>query len=314
MNKSLVTIATATSFLLIGGIAQASVKETSVKPAKLTSKSTYVKGTGTKSATIKLSRYHVTYASGKISKQGKFSFKLKHKLHAGWKYRLTITKKGYKTFKTYVKITSESSSPQNTPIISSTNSFSVTTATTTSTTNTTAPSTTNTTSSAAQSSSSSESSTISSSSDSSNADSSSSDSSTSRDALYAQIKELEEQVSPIDKKLNPMQHTRGIALSYVENQESYDWRNQELTDAEKAKANLDPATATPMDIIRATDNINNIKASLESDHEHDTQVKAAQETINNTPDFEKTYQGLHKQSKSYWDQIHTLQDQLDALG
>lgn len=104
MNKSVVTIATATSFLLAGGIAQASVKNASVKPAKITSKSTSVKGTATKSATIKLSRYNTTYAYGKATSKGKFSFKLKHKLHAGWSYRLTVSKKGYKTTHKYLKV------------------------------------------------------------------------------------------------------------------------------------------------------------------------------------------------------------------
>ncbi|WP_203651700.1 hypothetical protein [Secundilactobacillus yichangensis] len=303
MNKSVVTIATATSFLLIGGIAQASVKETSVKPAKLTSKSTYVKGTATKSATIKLSRYQTTYASGKASKQGKFSFKLKHKLHAGWKYRLTISKKGYKTFKTYVKIASaKSSSPQNTPTTSSTNSSSVTTATTTSTTNTTSPSTTNTTSSAAQSSSSSGS-TISSSTDQSKVD-----------ALQSQINDLEEKVTPIDDKLDSMQTTRENALQDLYTPDYYAYHTQQLAKVEAAKANLDPTTASPMDILRATEAVNTEKNWIESAQKQDAETKEAQQTINNTPDFEKTYQDLYKQGSSYWDQIHTLQDQLDALG
>ncbi|WP_054655772.1 hypothetical protein [Secundilactobacillus silagei] len=103
MNKSVVTIATAASIFLVSGIAQANVRSTSVKFAKLTSKSTYVKGSATKLATIKLSRYHTTYAYGKANSKGQFSLKLKHKLHANWKYRLTVIKKGYKTTTTYVK-------------------------------------------------------------------------------------------------------------------------------------------------------------------------------------------------------------------
>ncbi|GAX03440.1 hypothetical protein IWT140_01043 [Secundilactobacillus pentosiphilus] len=104
MNKSVVTIATATSFMLMGGLAQASIRKTSVKPAKLTSKSTFVKGTATKSATIRLSHNHTTYAYGKATNKGKFSLKLKHKLHNSWKYRLTVSKNGYKTTTAYLKI------------------------------------------------------------------------------------------------------------------------------------------------------------------------------------------------------------------
>lgn len=129
MNKSVVTIATATSFILMGGLAQASIRKTSVKPAKLTSKSTFVKGTATKSATIRLSHNHTTYAYGKATNKGKFSLKLKHKLHNSWKYRLTVSKKGYKTTTAYLKVSMPNpASSKNTDSSAMTSSSSVHTA------------------------------------------------------------------------------------------------------------------------------------------------------------------------------------------
>ena len=129
MNKSVVTIATATSFMLMGGLAQASIRKTSVKPAKLTSKSTFVKGTATKSATIRLNHNHTTYAYGKATNKGKFSLKLKHQLHSSWKYRLTVSKKGYKTTAVYLKISAtKSASSKNAASSAVTSSTSVRTA------------------------------------------------------------------------------------------------------------------------------------------------------------------------------------------
>ncbi|GAX06370.1 hypothetical protein IWT25_01714 [Secundilactobacillus pentosiphilus] len=153
MNKSVVTIATATSFMLMGGLAQASIRKTSVKPAKLTSKSTFVKGTATKSATIRLSHNHTTYAYGKATNKGKFSLKLKHKLHNSWKYRLTISKKGYKTTTAYLKISAtKPASSKNTDSSAVTSSTAVRTASNASSanssTNSTKPAQSTTTSSA----------------------------------------------------------------------------------------------------------------------------------------------------------------------
>lgn len=55
-------------------------------------------GTATKGAKIKVTRYAKTYVTGKVSaKSGKFTFKLKQPVKANWHYRVTVTKKGYKT-------------------------------------------------------------------------------------------------------------------------------------------------------------------------------------------------------------------------
>ncbi|WP_461243024.1 hypothetical protein [Secundilactobacillus muriivasis] len=104
MNKKLVVMAIATGLTLTSNVvAQASTKKASVKPVTPTVKSTYFKGTATKKATIKLSRYKTIYAYGKVTSKGKYSLKLKHKIHAGWKYRVTVAKKGYQSKYVYVK-------------------------------------------------------------------------------------------------------------------------------------------------------------------------------------------------------------------
>lgn len=55
-------------------------------------------GTTTKGAKIKVTRYTKTYGIGKVTaKSGKFTFKLKQSVKANWHYRVTVTKKGYKT-------------------------------------------------------------------------------------------------------------------------------------------------------------------------------------------------------------------------
>lgn len=105
MDKKLVVMTIATGLTLTSGVvAQASTKKASVNPVTPTVKSTYFKGTATKKATIKLSRYKTIYAYGKVTNKGKYTLKLKHKIHAGWKYRVTVAKKGYKTTLKYVKI------------------------------------------------------------------------------------------------------------------------------------------------------------------------------------------------------------------
>ncbi len=104
MNKYVIAIATATGFLLTSGmVAQATIKNTSVKFSKVSSKRTYIKGVATKSAAIRISRYNITYAYGKATKKGRFNLKLKHKLHKGRHYRVTVSRKGYKTYTVHVK-------------------------------------------------------------------------------------------------------------------------------------------------------------------------------------------------------------------
>lgn len=104
MNKYVVTMAAATGFLLTGGmVAQATIKNTSVKFSKVSSKRAYIKGVATKSATIRISRYNITYAYGKATNKGRFNLKLKHKLYKGRHYRVTVSRKGYKTYTVHAK-------------------------------------------------------------------------------------------------------------------------------------------------------------------------------------------------------------------
>jgi hypothetical protein len=128
MNRKVVTVVITAGLALSGSlVVQASIKKASVKPITPTVKSTRFKGTSTKKATIKLSRYKTVYAYGKATSKGKFSLKLKHRMHTGWKYRVTVAERGYKTTKKYIKVAT-SKKPASSKI-TTTNTTSVTNAT-----------------------------------------------------------------------------------------------------------------------------------------------------------------------------------------
>lgn len=117
MNKKIVVMAIAAGLTLTSSVVvQASTKKVSVKPIIPTAKSTYFKGVASKGATIKLSRYKTVYAYGKVTNKGNYSLKLKHKIHAGWKYRVTAAKKGYKTTKKYIKVVTTKKTMPNTTV------------------------------------------------------------------------------------------------------------------------------------------------------------------------------------------------------
>ncbi|MTV82206.1 hypothetical protein [Secundilactobacillus folii] len=113
MIKSVFAGVVVIAVLTVSNSAQASVKKLHLKPSSLTNKSTVVKGSATKNSMVKLTRYQKTYGYGKASKKGTFRVKLHHKLHAGWKYRLTINKKGYKTVVKYVQVLQTNTTVQN---------------------------------------------------------------------------------------------------------------------------------------------------------------------------------------------------------
>lgn len=115
MIKSIVTGVVTIGVLMSGSAVQASVKALSIKPASLTNKSTVVRGSATRAAMVKLTRYHKIYAYGQVTKKGTFTFKLKHKLRAGWTYRFTVKKKGYKTVVKHVKVSVAKSAIQSKP-------------------------------------------------------------------------------------------------------------------------------------------------------------------------------------------------------
>lgn len=342
MNKSVVTIATATSFLLVGGIAQASVRGTSIKPTKLTSKSTYWKGSATKLATIKLSRYHTTYAYGKANSKGKFNLKLKHKLHANWKYRLTVTKKGYKTTTTYVKSTKYKATPKTTPVSTSSNTKS--TNSNTSTTNvknvtsnqlvssnkqisntikntsnssgsTSAPSTINT----GRTSSSSKSVDTSTSPAKSATQSTSSDTNSSKNnPTQTNIQKLNKQLDDlitldgqITNKLDPMKDIMEYATQDVTSEYEYKELNESLSTAETSLAKLDSSTSSQIDLLNANNNVDSIKDEIARDHAEDVKIENAITTVNSTPNFANTYESLTKEHNQYTKQIQQLEHQLD---
>lgn len=85
---------------------QASAKSntTKIQINKLYNDSKTVRGIAPKYSTVTVSRYKTVYAKGKTNKQGKFNIKLRHKLSANWKYRVTIKTTGKKAVVKHVKV------------------------------------------------------------------------------------------------------------------------------------------------------------------------------------------------------------------
>ena len=98
--QSRYVLVTAATLLTIAGTttsASAKTKSTGVKINTVKSSAKTVTGKATPGAKVTVTRYKVTYATGKANKTGVFKLKLNHAVTANWHYRVTATKKGYKT-------------------------------------------------------------------------------------------------------------------------------------------------------------------------------------------------------------------------
>ncbi|WP_283678423.1 hypothetical protein [Lentilactobacillus sp. Marseille-Q4993] len=105
-TKQLATTLLATSLLFGVSLTTASAKTKSMKVSvnKLTEQSTYVKGKTKAKATVKVTRKGITYAKGHANTKGVFKLKAKYSLTGNWHYRVTVSKKGYKTVKKTVAV------------------------------------------------------------------------------------------------------------------------------------------------------------------------------------------------------------------
>lgn len=110
MTKGSIILATGLIALCVGAqgaSAKVNNLKLKIRPAYSTAKT--VTGTASKKTTVQVTRYKVNYGAAKVRSNGKFTVRLKHKLHAGWSYRVTVIQKGYhfkNTYAIYLKIKS----------------------------------------------------------------------------------------------------------------------------------------------------------------------------------------------------------------
>jgi len=97
--------------------ASAHGKHLSISMSKTVMNSHFIKGHATKGATITLSRNKATYGYGKVAQNGTFTIRTRA-LKGGWKYCVTVSKKGYKSVHQYVT-TAKDSQTSSTPVVSS---------------------------------------------------------------------------------------------------------------------------------------------------------------------------------------------------
>lgn len=104
-NKQLVIGLLALSLPFGVGVS-ASAKTHALKMSvnKLTESSTYISGKTSAKATVSVTRYGISYAKGKANSKGVFKIKASSPLSSNWHYRVTATKKGYKTVSKYVLV------------------------------------------------------------------------------------------------------------------------------------------------------------------------------------------------------------------
>lgn len=71
---------------------------------KLTDRSAYVSGTTQPKSSVSITRNGVSYARGKANSKGLFKLKIANPLSRNWHYRITASKRGYKTVSKYVLV------------------------------------------------------------------------------------------------------------------------------------------------------------------------------------------------------------------
>ncbi|MFT8400900.1 MAG: hypothetical protein ABF679_06520 [Lentilactobacillus diolivorans] len=95
MNKYVLS-ALVVPVMLFGSVnAQAKTAALKAKVNRVQEGANYVSGKATRGANIKITSHGVTYVAGKANKKGKFEINAHHSFKVG-KYRVTISKRGYK--------------------------------------------------------------------------------------------------------------------------------------------------------------------------------------------------------------------------
>lgn len=93
----------------VGISASAKTHTLKISVNKLTESSTYVSGKTSAKAKVSVTRYGNIYAEGKANSKGLFKIKTSTPLSSNWHYRVTASKKGYKTISKYVLVNNRTS-------------------------------------------------------------------------------------------------------------------------------------------------------------------------------------------------------------
>lgn len=95
MNKYVLSALVVPAMLFGSVNAQAKTAALKAKVNRVQEGANYVSGKATRGANIKITSHGVTYVAGKANKKGKFEINAHHSFKVG-KYRVTISKRGYK--------------------------------------------------------------------------------------------------------------------------------------------------------------------------------------------------------------------------